>query len=224
MDGSPLIPTASMEMWLKADTIMGLADNTAIANWMDSSNPTDLASKAFAAIGYGPTYQTAEVNGYPAVDFNGSSHYFTSSATSSAAAQTIFAVVNVDSVTGYRSIVGAGSAGGLQLQLDAGKPTLVKQDTQLILATSTALTVGAWYYITAKYDESTDAVLIRVNGTETTGTYTGALTAGLNTFVGRQYSGEYLDGRIAEVIKYSSALSTGDVTTVENYLKAKYGL
>lgn len=212
-------------MWLRADAITGAADAASVPLWVDSSNPALDLDEALPAIGFGyPTYQTAEVNGLPVVDFNGTDQYLTANATASAATQTLFVVLATDSVAGYQSVLGASSTSGLQLQLDSGRPYLVRQASAVILSTSTALTTGAWYVISARYNEGTDAVKIRVNGTETTGTYTGTLTASLTTIIGKRDSGEYFNGRIAEAIKYSVALTDQEVLDVEAYLEGKYGL
>jgi hypothetical protein len=37
-------------------------------------------------------------------------------------------------------------------------------------------------------------------------------------------AGRFLNGDIAEFIAYRRALSTSEVSTIENYLKTKYGL
>jgi hypothetical protein len=71
--------------------------------------------------------------------------------------------------------------------------------------------------------------LIRISGDERTGSFNAgntANTAQTGTIVlgGIQASGFSLNGDIAEVIVFKTALSEGDISTVENYLGTKYGI
>jgi hypothetical protein len=62
---------SNLALWLAARKITGISGGGAIATWSDSSGN----GRNYTGVG-SPTYQTAQINGQPAVQLNGTSQYF----------------------------------------------------------------------------------------------------------------------------------------------------
>lgn len=209
------------QWWLRADSL-GLNDGDAVSTWTDEMGAYGMTG---GGGGTSPTFKTGIVNSLPVVRFDGGD-YMTSSASASLAERTIFAVVRPTAATGYQSIVGAsGATGGLQLQLDSGRVACVKQGTLLLSRSTGAVSTSLFSVVGITYSEAADLATTRIAGTQTSSAaWTGTLSAGQTTYLGRQLSSEYLTGDIAEVMSWSSALTADEIATVESYLAGKYAL
>jgi len=217
----PTVPTG-MTLWLKADAITGKNDGDTLTTWLDSSSYANTATASGS-----PTYQTNEINGRPAVEF--SSAYFDISGVSAIeTGQTIFAVVKQTSNSGGQTIAAATLDNGpLQLAMSSGRALVNKMNVEVISEHSTAIGSGTWVLVTMVFSQSADTCELRYNGASSeTDTYTGSLTTSPATMrIGRHADNkESWNGLIAEIIKYPTALASGDVARAESYLKAKYAL
>lgn len=217
-----LVSMTGLTLWLRADAITGKANNDTLTAWVDDS-PAGNDATANGS----PVYLTGQVNGLPAVQFNGSSQWLTAAGSTSASKQTTFVVVRMASLSGTQALV-AGSAANscLEFRIASGYPELLNQNSASLLTGSNILTVDTWTLVSATYNEDTDAISVRKNGTANTGTYTGALSGTSTVLVGKQGGGspEYLNARIAEVLRYERALTSAELGNVEAYLTAKYAI
>ena len=66
---APFLTASNVQLWLKADAITGLTNNAPLAVWPDSSGQTNNATQG--NFGQQPLYLTNMFNGYPVVQFNG---------------------------------------------------------------------------------------------------------------------------------------------------------
>jgi hypothetical protein len=91
-----------------------------------------------------------------------------------------------------------------------------------------ALTVEEWYIITARYDATTGAWSLRVNGAnDASGTVEGGIVPTTGTLCVCGYdasfdTGEYWNGFIAVIKLADYAVDTADVEAWESYLNLKY--
>lgn len=203
---------AGLQGWYKADAITGKNDGDALSSWADSSAAAHNLSQATGA--NQPLYKTNIINGKPAVRFDGVNDFLASaSGLGPYATTTIFVVTKTGVISsGTHAVAGAEqifyAAGGFKLFAGAVLASGVGAD-----ATS--------YYLTAQFNGASSK--LRVSGAQTSGdagtTALTQLTVGSSSAGGNPWSGD-----IAEAIFYSGVLSAANITAVEAYLKAKYGL
>ncbi len=141
---------------------------------------------------------------------------------------TISAWVNLDTATGttnYTIVSDHINSGSFQLRYKNG--TGVQLVDSIIVNvgafSNSTLSTGTWYNITVT--RSSDTYTLYLNGSSTSSftnsnTYTrGPQSIGSN----RSTTSEYWDGKIAQVLAYSSALSASDVAQNYNGTKSTYG-
>lgn len=189
---------AGLKLWLKADAITGLADGASVATWADSSGSGNDATQSTA--GYRPIYKTGIVNGLPVVRLDGADDWLSTPSIGSIATWTVFVVAKNTTMSGaFFLATGSDNA-----------------------ALITDFTAGKWEYF--------DAPRTVIGNTSTTlfAVITSAVggSAGGVWYIGRAASAgvQIWGGDIAEIVAYNSLLSAGQITQVQGYLAAKYGL
>lgn len=231
--GAPFDPSqiASLIGWWKADAITGLSDGQAVASWVDSSGTGKTATQATPALQ--PTYKVGILNGKPVVRFNHTNQ--TGLATPSfthPGLYSLFAVANLTSVAANQNVIDADIVGPRQWQFKIVDGTPPAFDLISFVNGSTAFTAtenvsyGSWLLLEGINDAPGNQVWVRgVAGTPasaagTPNTSAMAMTIGFTAFG----PGGWVQGDIAEVIYYSTALSAADRARVENYLIGKYAI
>lgn len=216
--------------WYRADAITGLTNGAAVATWPDSSS-NNLAGTQGNATSR-PSYQTGVLNGLPVVRFDGVNDLIESGASASPANSTTFAVLRPTTAAAALTIRGSFSGsntGGLQYRINNGKQLLVKQFVAQIGSPGTA-TVSTTVFSVAACTLATGtggAYAFYLNGTaDGSGATTETLASGMTTLIGMGQGGtnEAFSGDIAELIFYSTVLSTADRNAVTAYLGTKYGI
>lgn len=218
-------PTANMEVWYQADAITGLSDGDLLTAWPDSSGNGYVTDQPFSS--HAPAYKTGIVNGKPVVRFSSTrGDAVRSSAPTSAAAQTLFAVLRPTGTSGMQSIRNP-DVGALLLRLSSGKADLVRAGVAIIGTGTTTLSTANFTIICATFTAGSSWA-IYLNGTaDGSGTTSVTLTsAGVTNGVGSDgiFGGNSFDGDIAELITYSTVLGSTDRGTVTSYLSAKYAI
>lgn len=240
--------TDGLVVWLKADTITGMADGETFSaggtdTWADSSGPgvgDGIAQDAVLSDG-GPTYRTNQINGLPIVGFGGGGalKYDGAVGISGAADLTAFLVgtrtgggtqracqVGDVSTTapngGYRSVAFDVSSAGFRFNNGNRLFDDAKFDAQY--------RIGVWRmddphtYGTAEYWRG------GVPGTQSTVTNPANVTnvSDEGYVVGRGANGgsanDWYTGDLAEVLVYNKALSDAEIAQVGRYLQRKYRL
>jgi hypothetical protein len=231
---------AGLALWLKADgtlwqdsgrTTPASSDADPVGAWDDASGNDDHYTQATA--GSRPAFKTGIVNGLPVVRFDGASDYLAGpNHLSALTAATAFVVVKIDNdppgaadQSGLWDMDAASDAAhypftdgnvydgwGSTARKSTGNPTLSLSAAFRVYGVVSAS--GAW----TSY----------VDGTQHYTTGTNTVGFGTAPEFGRSFNGAatyyYLDGDVAEVIVYDSALGTTDRQSVEGYLATKYGL
>jgi hypothetical protein len=230
-------------LWLRADTIAGVADGGALTTWSDESGQGNDFTQATAD--KKPLYKAGIIGGQPVVRFDGSNDLLVCSSNfSTAQVGTVAFVYRLTAaVANYETL--------LSTTLDSGstKWVIVRAyrhsstpnaclsvfngaDSRLLGSTTIAAATN--YALIIKTDGSTTSM--RLNGANDPivanyGANTGAWwgdVANRTLFALGAYKNDgesqFLKGDLAEVIVYDAALSAGDIAALEAYLSEKYSL
>lgn len=212
--------TLSPALWLKADALTGLVNNDPVSTFTDSSgNSRD----ATAAGGARPLYKTNQVNSLPALDFDGANHFMSTPAFSNGDAWTAFIVARLDGTSGV-------ALGSSKLMNSYGNtpPLYYRAETNGAGGSDdqTGVVAGTWHVLTGRLDATT--VQAWVDGTSAGSSAVAPSPSASSSamVLGRHptVSVAWFDGAIAEVLFFTSALSTTDRDNVESYLGTKYGI
>lgn len=233
--GSSPDSVSGLKLWLKADAITGLSDGNAVSSWSDSSGNSNNASQSTTASQ--PLYKTNIVNGLPVVRFDGSNDSIKTSAfqITTTGNATLFWVylpannfgvaygaarfVNATVGTSNRFYFGSGTTatpGKLHGNWGNGFKT-----------GTTNIDTSNFSFVTAqRTGETSGNAKTWINGTadiNTTWSNAVATLGSASVIVGGDSNG-FMQGDMAEVIIFNSALSTSDQQAVEAYLQGKYGI
>lgn len=216
------VPTdiAGNVLWLRAD--LGITIGTGVSTWADQSGNSANATQATGS--KQPTVASAQINGRDALHFvAASSQYMTGSFASSITTATLFVVGNQSADSqGYFeadpvNVVNTGLS-----TFNTGGSQFVRRTTTGHDATATA-SLNANQVITGMVQSTrTD---IWTNGTAGTANTDTVTLASLNNYRIGSIAQDlfFLNGYIAEVIVYNSALSSSDRQKVEAYLRNRWG-
>lgn len=221
---------AGMLWRIRAD-VVNMSFATGVLQWNDISNSGGNLHVANAVGASQPTFLPAALNGRGAVQFNGTSHLLRRTNTTlgiGTAAYTIAMVSKDDAGTPNGAILdvsdGASGIGVWQRSSNRSIRHLgVSNGDDGAFQTST------YEYKTITFTTGS-APVFRVNGVAqslTTAPTTLVAPPGNATLaVGGRLTGVdfWAACRVAEIIVYSRALSTGEITALELYMKARYGL
>lgn len=143
---------------------------------------------------------------------------------------TFFVVINPATTTGAQAIIGGpGNSTAFYLCGTTGSPhvSLVKTSSSIIGNSTATWTVGTPFQANATYTTATGAYAFR-QSRSAAGSGTGAASAGGNSSLfGADVSNStnFLNAAsIAAVIVYHRVLTSPEITSVENYLFAKWGV
>lgn len=225
--------TSSLVLWLDANTVSGINGAT-ISSWVDQSG----YGYDFTG-GNGAILTSPSVNGYPALSFNGTSHYFERAFTAgiTPANFTIFSATKVLTNSNYKTVISnrenpAGSAtAGFMLysipssnnwQFWTGTSSGAWQQT-----TGNTSTAGSWAGQMLEYRNTTNGKKLFLNGTvNATNSHSMTSNASRPCRVGAGRNegtpDYYFRGDIGEVIMFDEVLNSAQEIIINNYLAAKY--
>jgi hypothetical protein len=246
------VPTANQLLWLKADAIMGLTNSASVVTWPDSSSNKRDATQGNGSLR--PSFTANAKNGLPAVHFYASPGSYLETmpfqlfATPSSPL-TVFVVFRAAN-TGVQSIFFNQPQGTCNTpNFEFGHRTGANANANLGLhsgcyvadVTSTDISNNVWYVSVLQVlstGTSPTNVKFRWNGVDQpvikdNGGWVSAGGYGIlskHVVIGRRddlansgtYNGNY-EGDIGEVIVYS-VVDAMLLTTVETYLRAKWGI
>ena len=234
-------PSSGMLIWWKADVGnncggSACTDGASQNSWADQSGNGNNGTLTPAIVGpcVASIYHTNQINGKPAVTFNGNntdtmetcfSVGNTGAGLNNQSATTAVLVVKLAQTAADNSFIsGAGNSFNWRSATTAHMQQALKACTAS-LGTSTSVSNTSWHQLNVTYNGTT--VTFRTDraadGTASPATAITVnwLTLGINPCGG---SLETLSGQVAEFILYNRVLSGGEITTVETYLNSKYGL
>ena len=196
-----------------------------VSQWDDKSgngyHATEVTNK--------PTTGADTLNSLNVLTFDGDR--LASAAPSTQTTQTIFVVGQITFSAGStQAFVGANPSQGLAFRWNNSKTDLSNPYVEDIGTSTGALSLSTYYLWTATYNSSTGAYDFRTDGaSDGSGTNTTTFGSSKTTYIGAtgdNGSGfiQAIVGNIAEVVKYDTVLSAGNITAVEDYLNAKWAV
>jgi|SRR5579872_3412726 len=233
----------SLVLWLDASdpSANGVlpSNGSSLATWKDKSTSGNNATQSTGA--NQPIFNTNQVNGLPAINFNGTTSFMNpgfNNFPSGSGARTIFCVTTISSlVQGYffshgvdltsqRLSLGIfnGGVGGnyfLNFENDGFGET-----GQTSLSTSTPYL----FYLNAQAGQATSAFATRIAGVNQTltGTSTTLNTPATHSSIGAIQlalpAAVFWAGKISELLFFNTSLSGSNLTLINNYLKNKWGV
>ncbi|MDB6063800.1 MAG: glycoside hydrolase family 2 [Pedosphaera sp.] len=234
---APIPVPPVLRTWFKADAISGLTNGAPVTTWLDATTNGFNATQGTANLS--PTFVTGAINGRPVVRFNSTNQTYLAFSRPVKGDFTILCVYRSSQGigTGTQFYQGAGlvngEVGGVtddfgvslnasgRLLAGTGRPDVT------VASTGTSFNNGLPHIMTFKRTQSTGELKLYADGV-LQGTATGglqSLTAPSQLVLGAQQTlNNYLNGDIAEVKIYNSALSDADRSADENALSCKYGL
>jgi hypothetical protein len=229
-----LVPATIPDLtnWFASDNINVTAATGQISRLLDR-NPWSAGVFAFNATGTA-TISSTPLNGLPILNWGGSSGYPMQAGYEFPVACTIFAVIRPATTTGGQAILGCTVSAGISFYLEAasgsGKIAIVKSGTSTIGTATNAWSPGAAFQCNVTYVASSGAFAFR-QGRAANGSGTGTVGAGpgvaTNLFAADSNTGTAplaANTGVAEVIVYARQLTGTEITAVENYIFAKWGV
>lgn len=239
-------PSSGLQVWWEADfgsnCSGACSDGSSQSTWADQSATANNGQLTPIPSVQNPcvasVYHTNQINGKPAVTFNGNDSdgsetcfFFPNNINISASTTTSFAVVHVTkSADDINSVVTSNISNGYFWWVDGNSGTNLQRLYQGVSATvgvSTSTGDTSWHQVNVAYNSATGAYAFRrdraVDGSGTNALALGAITQVGSSNVG---GGNFFtfNGQIAAILIYNRVLTGGEITTVETYLNGKYGL
>lgn len=167
--------------------------------------------------------QFAGINGYPALVFDGTDDYLTSTAVLSNiitnSACTVFTVWQTNITTNSGLIIG--DSAGFQHHRRSGSIYQISNDDGTGDTASTAISVSTVYVAQTRHESGNIYVKVN-NGTETSAVSGNTATLTNVLRVGGGSASLYHGGKIAEILVFNAALTADDSTYIWNQLSDKY--
>jgi hypothetical protein len=230
------MPTANRVAWYDMSNLGSITDAGAGA----VSAVADLSGSGFnLAQGTGgarPTTGTRSINGLNVLSFDGGD-FMDSSCPMDDRTTTTFILAGIDTnaaAGGQFKLYGSSATGGEALRINADTPNFYrylcvdKDNIALLFLSDLAPGTGGPSSIRpfiATVVLTGTTVEIRLDNATSSGAESTTFTAARTLRLGAGGTGaEFLDGVVGEFIKYSATLTSGEVDTVIDYLRKKWGL
>ncbi|WP_346985868.1 hypothetical protein [Chryseobacterium sp. POE27] len=219
---------AGENLWLRADDdeISVTADNTSVATWKDQSGNDSHGTQTDS--NKQPVYKnnaTDNMNFNPVLAFNGGQH-FDITGTLGIDGQKNVAVFAVSDVLGAHYFLQPKVAGGNLLQFSSAGAGFVTLKLGGSSATNaTAVPSGGSAELYAGWRTAAGDVLYSgINAKQLNSVANTTVWTGGNLVLGIDASGNATNGKIPEMVEYSSSLDATQLQKVNSYLALKYGI
>ena len=224
-----IVPTdvAGLKLWVRVESLAGLTNNATVASWPDESGNNQSLVQATAA--NRPLYKT-NVNGAPAVYFDGVNDVLASVGTVLNSNQHTIFLVAQPSATESNDVVGSGNVtnGDILLMLAyAGH----LRGTNWRGVANANLIDGATFVlvgVTGLFEQEVTAsnIILRVNGVEDANrAMTGAVAnVSKPIYLGSRNNAWFFSGYVRALLVYEGNPSPAEKTAIRNYLISTYGI
>jgi hypothetical protein len=221
---TPAVVSSGLAMWLKADTGVTQDGSGNVTAWADQAGSNNVAQGTGSNE---PSYISSDVNGKPALRFNGSQWLYSSNNLGLNADVTVIAVGSTTAPSAAGDSVYLGTSDS-----ETCRGLGYSSSTQLFDVSGSsvagAASPAANTFVTEEATLDTDlaSVVLYRNGVQTaTGTVTTAqnLSAGITVGANNNGTSAGWQGDVAEVLVYDHKLSAADLAQVDGYLADKYG-
>lgn len=224
-----------MLLWIKAHCLE-LADGDPVPSMANYATGSPMGVGQSNA-SFRPTFQTNEINGLPAVRFDGTNQRFSVTGNLATADYTLFAVMKQASTSGLQSVYEMyvdplGSPSGFNFYMIDGDVAQYHSDgaggqTQVIASG----TPGSGWHLLTIQSEDLDTHRLYIDGVLTVSSSTSRTLdeTGVNTgVIGGHFDGsvfeDFFNGDIAELALYSEVLNSSNRSEAELCLMNKYGI
>jgi hypothetical protein len=221
---------AGCSLWLDAADPLNNgttpANGTTITTWYDKSGSGRNATTS------GSTYNTAGINGKPAMTLSGTQNFY-GSVPITGNTLTVFAIVTMNSSSSATARI-IGLAGDVQgnsdysnnsyITLQRGDASFIIQRNSVVVGSSSSTSYSTPYLVECWVDGTNEYVTIQSGSTTNIGSAasTGNFAISAYTIGGNVYGS--LNGFISEIIVYNTSLTTTQRQQIEGYLSWKWGL
>lgn len=213
--------TNNVEIWLDASSLTGISDADPVLNWSDISGNDNHAQQA--NITNQPTYLTNQINGLPALDFDGTDDYLDFVNNITTTATTIFTVNYADG-NSLRAVIGTANH---SLNTEFFNATAVYYSPFQKYSISKTQSQYSVYSLQTGSNATTDALSV-TNAANSKSFTRNAFYNRSFSSIGASYNptnpGLFQDGQIAEIIMFNEEINSAKRKIVNNYLAAKYNL
>jgi hypothetical protein len=211
---------ASLACWLKADAIGG-ADGDPVTTWEDSHTSNKDATGAS-----GQTLETNEINGLPAVRFDGTDDQMSiTGILNNTAARTVFCVARYDTGIASSDTTWSLLSSSARIAVSGGNIVYQLNQANATVALAAQPAVGEAHHTTIRFNSTSSAdgwynttgpTNFDPNDNYQNGTT--AMKLGATTGGGANF----FDGYIAELLVFDAALTDTEVADVQAYLDEKW--
>lgn len=216
--------TSSLKLWLKADAITAVPDNTTFSNWVESSNTAGVVT---GTLGSNPTYRATTGGLNPAAGYTASVEFIGSNALTLAGLTnlTTGSVFGVASPQNDRYLLQ--HTANRQLRLRQGNAQNIAAYNGANNPLSTATTTASGNYQIAEWLGDASTVSFFENGASRG---TGSISSAPTGLSDLGYNRIGLPGgstdtvNISEIVVYNTLLNSAERQIVENSLSAKWNL
>lgn len=209
-------------LWLDANQITGLNDGDAVATWTDASGNGYNATQGSASAR--PIYKTGILNSRPVVRWDGVDDRLTNATFAVNQPCTWFAVVRTTGGdAAFRFVLDAAAGTVRQAIFYSVAPTKWTSFAGSLVDESGTTGGSVWRSIQTVFDGASSSLIVA--GVTTSGNPgSSALSGGY--VLGRvvNETGFQFGGDIAEIGCYNSVISGANLSALQSYLNAKYGL
>ena len=206
------------------------ANGVTITTWADRSGNADTATKATGTC----TFNTSQINSQPAVTFSNCGLTLATGIGPGSGRWTIFAVYRRSDTTTYGKLLACASTTCVSYYTGndgSGQNRQQGFDSNdfLGIAYGTTTVSTSWHQTNVAFQNSSSGNTIafrldRATDGSTLINSTNITSATTSVGYNAHGSAQFFAGQLAELIYYNSLLSNADITSVETYLHAKYGL
>ena len=204
---------SGLKFWADASKITGLNDDDYVTTWTDASGNSNDVTQATES--KKPKYKTNILNSLPVVRFDGSD--ILSGTLSLKQPHTIFVVGKTNNTSAYHTFVRH------SLIILSNVNNAYWGAYGINLVQSSGQTINAFKAITVRA-RGYNAVDLYTNDSADVTNTDGTAYRSETLALGQWNDTYYLNGDIAEVLLYDNALSSDNVTVVNNYLSKKYNI
>ncbi|MBN4051253.1 PKD domain-containing protein [bacterium AH-315-M05] len=208
-------------LWLRADSGI-ISSNDTVSSWADKSGNNNNAFQSATANQPLWVNSIPELNNMPVVRFDGAANpngdFFNLTDSILGNPSTVFVVFKKDN-TASRGILLGGDVFRLLANWSDGNVYLLLDGPSGSASIPTGQ-ITEYSLLSALYDTTLSTFTVKVNSNNF-GSVSFSQT-GVFKMIGKRGSGEAIDGDIAEIVMYNSALPDTSRQKVENYLKHKY--
>lgn len=212
---------AGLQLWVKSDTGVTDAGGGACSSWADQSgNSRDLTEGTNR-----PSIQSAQVNGYPGIRFDGSNDKLTSPSFTLNQPFTVFAIVKVITNTNPRRIFGSTGGTVTKPVLRGGSTVQLNDESSGADGASVSMTSGT-YYLLKVVGNSTSSVMALNNGSDATSAsdINDPLTSAAGFQLGCNAGASFANVEYAEIAIYDSSITGTNLTNLLTYFQTRYAL